>query len=105
MDDVDAYVDRLRGAVGRRATLVDGGLESDVNGVAAPASLTLRAPSGKLERALRLCAIDATTMELREAPASGRPGAWAESALWWAGGDGEAEFRLLVEPVGATRRF
>ena len=104
-EDVDGYVDRLRGAMGRRATLIDSGLASDMNGVAAPASLTLRAPLGKLERALRLCAIDAATMELSEAHATGRPGAWAEAALWWAASDGEAEVRLLIEPVGAMSAF
>ena len=101
-EDVDGYIARLRGAMGRRATLVDGGVESDLNGVAAPASLTLRAPSDKLDRALRLCAIDASSMELSEAPATGRPGAWADAALWWAGSDGEGEVALLVEPSGGT---
>jgi len=104
-EDVGGYIARLQGAMGRRATLVDGGVESDLNGVASPASLTLRAPSDKLDRALRLCAIDAASMELSEAPATGRPGAWAEAALWWAGSDGEGEVALLVEPVGGADRL
>lgn len=98
-DDVDGYIERLQGAMGRRATLESAGLASDVNGVAAPASLALRAPAGKLERALRLCAINAADIALSEAPATGRPGAWAEAALWWAGGSGEGGVRLYVEPA------
>ncbi len=97
--DVDGYIERLLGAMGRRATLESSGLASDVNGVAAPASLALRAPAGKLERALRLCAINASDVSLSEAPATGRPGAWAEAALWWAGGTGDGGVRLYVEPA------
>jgi hypothetical protein len=101
-EDVEAYIARLRGAMGRRATLEQAGLASDMNGVAAPAALVLHAPLDKLERALRLCAVDAVSIELGATPESGRPGAWAESATWWAGGDGRADIRLFVEPVGGA---
>ncbi len=97
--DVDAYIDRLRGAMGRRATLEDTGFVADANGVGSPAEVVVRAPSGRLERALRVCAIEASELDLTAAPATGRPGVWAQEALWWAGSDDESSVRVLVEPM------
>jgi len=94
-DDPERYVERLLRAAGRRGTLVERGVSLDGNGVSSPMVVRLSVPREKIERAVRLSAVDADRVRVSPLVHGGEPGRWASERLWWSASDGRTATVLV----------